>query len=143
MGTRPMDCREASDRKGARKSHAGCSPSGTVTRGCAARASSIRQPKRDFRLRREALGNIQTKSGRVQSLWKPIGDGVVVANLARHQVTALPEIDRGPGLDKVAPDGVSTKTVRAVRCSTAARETDGTTTCIGIPEGSAEAKNRH
>ena len=47
------------------------------------------------------------------------------------------------GLDKVAPDGVSTKTVRAVPCSTAARETDGTTTCIGIPEGSAGAKNRH
>jgi hypothetical protein len=49
----------------------------------------------------------------------------------------------GPGLDKVAPDGVSTKTVRAVPCSTAAHETDGTTTCIGIPEGSAGAKSRH
>jgi hypothetical protein len=59
------------------------------------------------------------------------------------QPTALPEIDTGPGLDKVAADGVSTKTVRAVRCSTAAHETDGTTTCIGIPAGSAEAKNRH
>jgi hypothetical protein len=47
------------------------------------------------------------------------------------------------GLSKVAPDGVSTKIVRAVPCSTAARETDGTTTCIGIPEGSAGAKNRH
>jgi hypothetical protein len=55
----------------------------------------------------------------------------------------LPEIDTGPGLDKVAPpDGVSTKTVRAVPCSAAARETDGTTTCIGIPEGSAAAKGR-
>jgi hypothetical protein len=48
----------------------------------------------------------------------------------------------GPGLDKVAPDGVSTKTVRAVPCSTAAHETDGTTTCIGISEGSAAAKRR-
>jgi hypothetical protein len=47
------------------------------------------------------------------------------------------------GLNKVAPDGVSTKTVGAVPCSTAAHETDGTTTCIGIPEGSAGAKNRH
>jgi len=37
------------------------------------------------------------------------------------------------GLNKVAEDGVSTKTVRAIPCSTAARETDGTTTCIGIP----------
>ena len=62
---------------------------------------------------------------------------------------AAPEVggplisEPGPGLDKVAPDGVSTKTVRAVPCSTAAHETDGTTTCIGIPEGSAGAKNRH
>jgi hypothetical protein len=46
----------------------------------------------------------------------------------------LPKVDSGPGLDETAPDG-STKTVRAVPCSTAARETDGTTTCVGIPEG--------
>lgn len=47
------------------------------------------------------------------------------------------------GLNKVAEDGVSTKTVRAVPCSTAARETDGTTTCIGIPGpiGSPRAKS--
>jgi hypothetical protein len=38
------------------------------------------------------------------------------------------------GLDKVADDGISTKTVRAVPCSKAARETDGTTTCVGIPD---------
>lgn len=37
------------------------------------------------------------------------------------------------GVDKVAADGVSTKTVRAVPCGTAARETDGSTTCVGIP----------
>jgi hypothetical protein len=37
------------------------------------------------------------------------------------------------GLNVVAEDGISTKTVAAVRCSTAARETDGTTTCVGIP----------
>jgi hypothetical protein len=37
------------------------------------------------------------------------------------------------GRDIVADDGVSTKTVGAVPCTTAARETDGTTTCIGIP----------
>jgi hypothetical protein len=47
------------------------------------------------------------------------------------------------GLSKVAPDGVSTKIVRAVPCSTAARETDGTTTCVGISEVGAKAKNRH
>jgi hypothetical protein len=38
------------------------------------------------------------------------------------------------GLDKVADDGVSTKTVRAVPCGKVARETDGFTTCVGIPD---------
>jgi hypothetical protein len=37
------------------------------------------------------------------------------------------------GLDEVASDGVSTRTVPAAPCSAAARETDGTTTCVGIP----------
>src|SRR5258707_13118584 len=46
------------------------------------------------------------------------------------------------GLNKVADDGVSTKTVGAVPCSKAARETDGTTTCIGIPDGSLRSKSR-
>jgi hypothetical protein len=46
----------------------------------------------------------------------------------------LPQVDNGsPGLDVAAPDG-STKSARAVPCSAAAHETDGTTTCIGIPE---------
>jgi hypothetical protein len=45
----------------------------------------------------------------------------------------LPEMDAGtPGLDKVGPDG-TTKSIKAVPCSRAARETDGTTTCVGIP----------
>jgi hypothetical protein len=39
----------------------------------------------------------------------------------------------GPGLAETGPDGVSTKIVPARPCSTAAHETDGTTTCIGIP----------
>jgi hypothetical protein len=43
----------------------------------------------------------------------------------------LPATDAG--WDRVAPDGVSTQTVGAAPCSKAARETDGTTTCIGIP----------
>jgi hypothetical protein len=43
-----------------------------------------------------------------------------------------PQSDTGPGRDVEGPDG-STKTVKAVPCSTAAHETDGTTTCIGIP----------
>ena len=41
----------------------------------------------------------------------------------------VPEVYPGPGLDKVGPDEV----VKAVPCSTAARESDGTTTCIGVP----------
>jgi hypothetical protein len=43
----------------------------------------------------------------------------------------LPATDAG--WDRVAPDGLSTQTVPAVPCGKAARETDGTTTCIGIP----------
>jgi hypothetical protein len=45
----------------------------------------------------------------------------------------LPQVGTGPGLDVAAPDG-STKTVKAVPCGTAARETDGFTTCVGIPD---------
>jgi len=37
------------------------------------------------------------------------------------------------GLARPAEDGVSTNTVSAKPCSTAAKETDGTTTCVGIP----------
>jgi|SRR5258705_458000 hypothetical protein len=53
----------------------------------------------------------------------------------------LPEVNTGPGLNVVGPDGVTTKTVKAVPCNLAARETDGTTTCVGISEG-AKAKKR-
>ena len=45
---------------------------------------------------------------------------------------SLAEAVTGPGLNIVGRDGVSTKTVRAVPCSTAAQETDGTTTCVGL-----------
>jgi hypothetical protein len=37
------------------------------------------------------------------------------------------------GLARPGPDGVSTEIVAPRPCSTAAHETDGTTTCIGIP----------
>lgn len=46
----------------------------------------------------------------------------------------LPQPSEGPGLNTVAPDGVSTRTVKAVPCGTVARETDGSTTCVGIPD---------
>jgi hypothetical protein len=55
----------------------------------------------------------------------------------------LPETTSGPGLNTVAGDGVSTKTVKAVPCGTVARETDGFTTCVGIsPEGQGRKSRR-
>jgi hypothetical protein len=53
----------------------------------------------------------------------------------------LPSASTGPGLNTVGPDG-STKTVKAVPCSTVARETDGFTTCIGISDQSRREKKR-
>jgi hypothetical protein len=38
------------------------------------------------------------------------------------------------GSDKTGDDRASTRTVKAVPCSTAASETDGFATCIGIPD---------
>ena len=46
----------------------------------------------------------------------------------------LLQSSEGPGLNTIAPDGISTRTVKAVPCGTVARETDGTTTCVGIPD---------
>jgi hypothetical protein len=51
----------------------------------------------------------------------------------------LPAIDTGPGRSIAEPDG-STKTVKAVPCGRAARETDGFTTCVGIPDADAKGK---
>ncbi len=53
----------------------------------------------------------------------------------------LPQIDTGIGLSVVAADG-STKTVKAVPCSSFARETDGSTTCVGIPDESPKRGRR-
>jgi hypothetical protein len=58
----------------------------------------------------------------------------------RYSTGALPQADTGPGRDVVGADD-TTKTVKAVPCSTAARETDGTTTCVGIPEGRTEGRS--
>jgi hypothetical protein len=46
------------------------------------------------------------------------------------------------GLSKVGKDGVSTDIVKSVPCSTAARETDGFTTCIGVPDTSQTSTRR-
>jgi hypothetical protein len=45
----------------------------------------------------------------------------------------LPQTDTGPGLSIAGPNGES-RTVKAVPCGLAARETDGSTTCVGIPD---------
>jgi hypothetical protein len=47
----------------------------------------------------------------------------------------------GPGLNVVGPDG-STRTVKAVPCTVSARETDGSTTCVGIPDQSSTKRRR-
>jgi hypothetical protein len=47
------------------------------------------------------------------------------------------------GLTKPGPDGVSTVIVAARSCGVAAHETDGTTTCIGIPDRSPNLRRRH
>ncbi len=54
----------------------------------------------------------------------------------------LPSESSGPGLNVVSPDGSTTKTVRAVPCSSSARETDGFTTCVGVPDQSVKRKRR-
>jgi hypothetical protein len=47
------------------------------------------------------------------------------------------------GLTRPGPDGVSTVIVAARACGVAAHETDGTTTCIGIPDSSPNLRRRH
>jgi hypothetical protein len=59
-----------------------------------------------------------------------------------YSVAPLPQWTPGPGLNVVAADGVSTRTVKAVPCGVAARGTDGTTTCVGIPDSGPGAR-RH
>jgi hypothetical protein len=55
---------------------------------------------------------------------------------------SVPAPISGPGLNVVASDGISTKTVRAVPCGRAARETDGFTTCVGIPDTGSSRRRR-
>jgi hypothetical protein len=53
----------------------------------------------------------------------------------------LPQVSSGPGLDVGGPNGDS-RIVKAVPCSVAAKETDGTTTCVGIPDPSDQRPSR-
>jgi hypothetical protein len=70
--------------------------------------------------------------------YAPAGSGTPTP----YSTGPLPESGAGPGLDKVASDGVSTRTVKAIPCGTSARETDGFTTCVGIPDQSPSSKRR-
>jgi hypothetical protein len=70
-----------------------------------------------------ALGQTETPSG-YAGAYAP---APVPGTLIPAPVTVT-----GPGLNVGGPNGVSTRTVRAVPCSTAAQETDGTTTCVGL-----------
>jgi hypothetical protein len=70
----------------------------------------------------------ETKSGDAKSSDKP--------PLADPLKDIAEEAPQSPtGLARPGPDGVSTVIVAARPCSTAAHETDGTTTCIGIAPG--------
>jgi hypothetical protein len=76
----------------------------------------------------------------------PTGDAVATPPAAAAPPPSVPITGSAPvvgspqnpgttvGMSRTADDGVSTETVRAVPCSRSAHETDGSTTCIGIPE---------
>jgi len=60
---------------------------------------------------------------------------------------AAPPVGRSPqnvgaGQGNAGAEVASTASVKAVPCSRSARETDGTTTCIGIPEQSRHRRGR-
>lgn len=57
-------------------------------------------------------------------------------------VTAPPAAPRSAGADSADKDVNSTASVKPVPCGRFARETDGSTTCIGIPEPGSRAKRR-
>jgi hypothetical protein len=54
----------------------------------------------------------------------------------------LPQSSGRPGLSIVAPDGVSTRTVKAVPCGAVARENDEFTTCVGITDHNSSPRER-
>jgi hypothetical protein len=61
------------------------------------------------------------------------GQSAPAAPVAVQGISAQAQASSPTGLAIPAEDGVSTKIVPAKPCSTAARETDGSTTCVGIP----------
>jgi hypothetical protein len=71
---------------------------------------------------------------------QPATPGPVQSAAAAPESALLP--NPRTGRSQVGKDGISTETVRAVPCSAFARETDGFTTCIGIPESGADFKRK-
>jgi hypothetical protein len=65
-----------------------------------------------------------------------------VAPPALSSTTPLPQSSTGPGLNIMGPDG-ETRTVKAVPCTVSSRETDGFTTCVGIPERGMGRRRRY
>jgi hypothetical protein len=58
------------------------------------------------------------------------------------KASSLPTVGAARPADSFVGDEVSKERVKPARCSVAARETDGTTTCIGIPAVSQERRLR-
>jgi hypothetical protein len=93
---------------------------------------------------------IETREASVRVIAFPMVAALaVLASAAFAQIEAnpptpystgpLPEIDIGTGRTIVEPDG-SWKTVKAAPCGKAARGTDGSTTCVGLPSNFRDAK---
>jgi hypothetical protein len=64
------------------------------------------------------------------------------ATPAPYGTDHAPEASMGPGLNVTGSDG-STRTVKAVPCTVSSRETDGFTTCVGIPDWQWREMRRH
>jgi hypothetical protein len=86
----------------------------------------------------QAPGTMGDPTGSPPAVTAPPSPTVPITGAAPSEGTAwLPGTTTG--LDKVGDDGVSTKTVKAIPCGAAAKETDGATTCVGIPDERASA----
>jgi hypothetical protein len=72
----------------------------------------------------------------------PANSPAPAANPTASNSASLPTIGKGPGVNAVDPDGGTTRTVKAAPCGPAARETDGITTCIGVPDPSPRRRRR-
>jgi hypothetical protein len=93
--------------------------------------TSLRQVDANRRNALRSTGPI-TEAGKHRSRRNAVRHGLC----AETVVGTLEDIEDYKGFE------AATQTVRAVPCSTAAKETGGTITCTGIPEGSTGPKRR-